>query len=120
MTATKQSPVEFFFEHAGYSYDPETQTREEGRRECAELLAAAERWASDAGLSYHWEYDGMDSSEWDSDPDPWPTWECVARDMDGEPVASLGGIDFGRDGEPWNNPHRRVIEAELASQAMPS
>jgi hypothetical protein len=33
----------FFWKHSGYSYDPKTETRAQGRRRCAEALAAPSR-----------------------------------------------------------------------------
>jgi hypothetical protein len=120
MTTSKQTPAEFFYEHAWYSHDPKTQTPEQGRRECAGLLAKAEQWGNDEGLSFEWEIDqGIDSSSFDDDPEPWALWCCLARDASGEIVASLSGIDFGRDVEPWGQAYRRVVEAELALEACP-
>jgi hypothetical protein len=39
-------------------------------------------------------------------------------DPEGTVVANLGGVDFGRDVEPWGNPYARVVEAELASDLI--
>jgi hypothetical protein len=118
MTSKKQTAVEFFYEHAGYSYDPKTQTEAEGRREGALALVKAELWAAGEGISFEWSVDELDSGEWSDDPEPWQQWVCVARDIDGSVRASLGGIDFGRDGDPYNSPYRRVVQAELALEAM--
>lgn len=136
---------QFFLKHAGYSWDPKTQTPMQGRIQCARRLAAAERKARDAGISYQWELNPLESSaEWCEDNEdggrncnPYSTWVCRAIGYCGSPddtetcedreykccenpriVASLGGIDFGRDGEPWGNPYRRVVEAELALEAL--
>lgn len=116
----------FFFAHAGYSYGP-GETPEQGRRRCAFELAKAERRASEAGWSFAWMVDPhMDSSDWDERPraiakaDAYALWGCIARDQDGEARASLWGIDFGRDGEPWGSPYRRVVEAELALEGLSS
>lgn len=118
--STKQTPVEFFYANAAYSYNPATQTEEEGRRQCAELLADAERRGSDAGLAFEWSIDrDSDSSDWSDDPDPWQVWQCLCRDESGDVVAALAGIDFGRDGDPWGDNYRRVVEAELAAEALP-
>lgn len=113
------TPYAFFRKHAGYSHNPATETEAQGRARCACNLAAAERYAGDVGLSFEWSVDDIDSSEWSDDPEPWAQWACVCRDMSGAVVASLGGIDFGRDGEPWGDPYRRVIEAELAAEVKP-
>jgi hypothetical protein len=121
MTTSKLTPFEFFYEHAGYGYDPAKQTEDEGRRESAQRLADAERWASDEGYSFEWEVDqDIDSSDFDDSPEPWALWVCVCRNLEGEVTASLCGIDFGRDGEPWGDYYRRVAEAELALETMPS
>ena len=105
----------FFYKHAGYSYTPGRETKEQGRRRCARALAAAELAARDAGASFDWDHDPDCTSADFSDADPpWRLWECIARDANGNIFASLGGIDFGRDGTPWSDPYRRVVEAELA------
>lgn len=111
------SPEQFFYDHAGYSYDPKRETPEQGRRKCARLLARAERKGSEAGLSFEWQHDDITSDEFKSSGSPWRLWACVCRSVDGEILSSLGGIDFGRDGEPWGDTYRRVIEAELALEA---
>lgn len=114
---------QFFYDNAGYSYDPAKETQEEGRRKCAVLLASAEQWAHESGYTFSWDYDSYDSSEWIDDDedggkncDPWQTLACCMIDEKGNVVQSLYNIDFGRDGQPWGNPHRRVVEAELASE----
>lgn len=113
----KPIPMRFFMAHAGYSYDPKTQTPMQGRRQCALALAAAEASASERGDSFEWGIDQYtDSSDWSDDPNPWRVWNCSARDCDGKVYASLNSIDFGRDGEPWSSPYRRVVEAELAME----
>jgi hypothetical protein len=121
---------QFFLKHAGYSYDPKTQTPMQGRVQGARRLAAAERKARDVGYSFQWSADpSCLSSDWIADDedggrncDPWHTWQCALRGtgatFQGSCGASLHGIDFGRDGEPWGNPYRRVVEAELALEAL--
>lgn len=105
----------FFYRNAGYSYTPGKETKEQGRRRCARALAAAERAALDAGASFEWDTDPDCTSADFSDADPpWRLWICIARDANGDVFASLGAIDFGRDGSPWRDPYRRVVEAELA------
>lgn len=128
------NPYQFFLRHAGYSYDPQTQTPMQGRVRNTRNLAAAERKARDAGLWFKWEVDpdstsadfgdNLDNGELGA---PWQLWQCCACSPNESPgrfsnlstvLASLGGIDFGRDGEPWGNPYRRVVEAELALEAL--
>ena len=127
---------QFFLKHAGFSYDPKTETRMQGRMKCARMLAKAEREARDGGFSYQWSIDpDILSSDWihdnedgERDHDPWHTWQC-AMYAPYKPqeeyyglrpgiVASLHGIDFGRDGKPWGNPYKRVVEAELAIDGL--
>jgi hypothetical protein len=111
---TQQSPVRFFMEHAGFSYRPGQETEYQGRYRCARALAAAERKARDAGFSWTGEVDEIDSSEWSDEEPPYRQWLCIMRDAEGKVRGSLGGVDFGRDGEPWGDSYRRVVEAELA------
>ena len=111
------APQQFFFDHAAYSYDPKTGTPEQGRTRCALNLAAAEAMGREAGLSFEWQVDPyINSSDFSDDPEPWQLWSCLAHDSKGAVVQSLGGIDFGRDGTPWGNDYRRVVEAELADE----
>ena len=110
---TKQE--QFFYDNAGYSYDPETETPEQGRTHCARQLAAAETKAAQAGVYAQWMTDPhTDSSDWSDDPEPWATWCVTITHPETGQSDSLGGVDFGRDGEPWGNPYARVVEAELA------
>ena len=114
-------PENFFFEQAGYSYDPKRETEKQGRQRGAKALAAAERKGSDAGFSFHWEIDQLcDSSEFSKERPAWQLWACCCRNSQGRVRASLCGIDFGRDGAPWGEPYRRVVEAELALEALAS
>lgn len=118
MTATND-PVEFFYEWAGYGYTPGKETPERGRRNGAVALADAERRAAELGWSFEWEIDPhIDSSDFSDDPEPWQLWCCCCRDEDGNVLSSLSGIDFGRDVEPWGQPYRRVVQAELALEAL--
>jgi hypothetical protein len=83
-------------------------------------LARAEARADDAGLIFRWEADDLaydtfvDHDEWcrkDCGKDHEVLW-CAVSDGGSETLASLGSIiDASRD-------YRRVIEAELASEAL--
>jgi hypothetical protein len=99
--------TKFFYDHAGWSYDPKTEAAERGRQRVAQLLAKAEAWAKIEGLWFDWQPD-MDSSYEDNAP----RWMCLAK-LDDTVWASLGGIDTDPDN---GDPDRRVIEAELASE----
>ncbi len=93
---------QFFYDNAGWSYNPATQTEEQGRIECAKRLAQAELEARAAGISYSWDREDCDCEEKDHN-----SYYCMACDGD-TLVASLGMI-CGPTRE-----YRRVIEAELA------
>ena len=110
---------QFFLANAGFSYDPITETPEVGRERAARLLARAERRASAEGYVFCWRHDpDIDSSEF-SDAEPaYRLWVCTAWKPAHECVASLGGVDFGPDGDPWGSDYRRVVEAELALEAL--
>jgi hypothetical protein len=114
------TPAAFFWAHAGYSYDPKTQTPATGRRECAESLTRAESLASEAGYSFEWSIDPDTDSSSFRNGKPYALWQCFMRDPAGKIAGSLGGIDFGRHGEPWGDNYRRVIQAELSSEIDPA
>lgn len=118
-TMKPQTPFQFFLKHAGWSYDPKTQTIMQAKAACARALAKAERRARDTGLSFAWHIDNFEGSkEWTNEKPAWATWQCLCRNASGDVVASLYGIDFGRNGEPWGDSYRRVVEAELALEAL--
>jgi hypothetical protein len=118
-TKRANEAVVFFLENAGFSYNPKTETQEQGKMRCARILAKAERQASERGFFYRWSIDPHnDSSDFDDDHEPWQLWQCSMYNADGRIVNSLHGIDFGRDVEPWGNNYRRVVEAELATDGL--
>ncbi len=125
MTSTDLFPAHltaaqrFFYKHAGYSYHPDRETQEEGKQRTAQALAAAEAWASEQGYSFEWREDDHDSSDWSDEPDPWPQFVCIMRDPAGQIVDTLGGVDFGRQADPYAHPHRREVEAQLAAGIRP-
>jgi hypothetical protein len=109
----------FFYENAGYSYDPKIETKAQGRKRCAKFYAKAEADAREAGVSFVWDIDPHCTSRDFSDARPiWALWECRALDAKGRVAASLGGVDFGRNGDPWSGSYRRVVEAELAGEVL--
>ncbi len=108
MSLELRDAFRFFLENAGYATPP-------GRAACALDLARAEQDAELMGFSF----------EWVSDDDPdlsWMTPEelaqdheslgCIVRNASGTSVGSLWGI-IDPDAD-----YRRVIEAELASEAL--
>ncbi|MGB7728409.1 MAG: hypothetical protein WBL50_10275 [Candidatus Acidiferrum sp.] len=109
----------FFYENAGYSYDPKKETAEQGRIRCAKQLADAERLAVSYGFTFEWEEDwsigshrkyyGEDSVY--ADHEPHTCESCIVRDEDVNVLGSLGCIDDA------DSNYRRVIQAELADEA---
>lgn len=108
----------FFLANAGYSYDPSRETPIQGRRRCAKQYAEAEKAGREAGLSFEWTQDDITSAEFTDEEPSWLLWVCRCHNADGEIVESLAGIDFGRDGGPWGDSYRRVVEAELACEYL--
>jgi hypothetical protein len=114
LTADEQ----FFFDNAGWSHDPLTESPREGRARCARELAAAEEWARDNGYTVEWEGDWQVRSHiaeyrYDAEPETCEMALLFPPD-DGESVcvASRGCVD---NAEPEN---RRVVAAELALEVM--
>ena len=120
------TPEHFFYEHAGYSFDPKRETALEGRMQRAIELATAEREGKTRGLRYVWDVDPeSDSSDFSDERPAWCSYRCAVIQADDEDnfLATLCGIDFGRehsagDEPPRDHPYRRVVNAELASQAI--
>ena len=107
----------FFYDNAGYSWNPVTETQDEGRTRCARELADAEARGRDAGLSFDWSIDQDGDSRDYAKGARYALWQCVCLNAEGEAVAYLGGVDFGRNGSPHSDNYRRVVEAELAQEA---
>lgn len=109
-TDTLTLDQQFFHDNAGFSYDPRTETPEQGRIRGAIALAEAERVARNSGCFYEWDVDP------DCDDTLYPLYSCVMRDADHKLVGCLGGINFGPEGSPCGDPYKRVVEAELACE----
>lgn len=110
------TPYRFFYRNAGFAWG-EGETKAQGRARGARALAAAEAWMQENGAVYQWKHDGTASAEFTGKKPGYALWECcMYQVIDNELVfvESLGGIDFGENGEPWGNDYRRVVEAELA------
>ena len=114
---TKQQ--QFFYDNAGFSYDPATETQEQGKQRCAIALANAETKAAQEGIEFVIEPDPDADESWmDGESqeyqDKWrgKAWQVVLWDADGKNVlASLGGC-YG------DKKYERVVRAELALEAM--
>lgn len=98
------TPAEqFFFTHAGYSYDPCSETPEQGRTRCAQRLAAAEAEADRRGWWVEWiDDDGEEDGR----------WCALLRDSGSAVLGSLGGLDV------CAGPYARVVAAELAADVL--
>lgn len=120
--------AQFFFEHAGYSHDPKTETPAEGRTRGAMDLAAAEAVFMaafrDLDVGIQWEFDPEGEADYKADrkagrlahgikhPDSIERAHIWHRDEQGHEtsLAALCGI---WDATP---DYRRVIRAELAKE----
>lgn len=104
--------IEFFLANAGYSYDPKTETPEEGRLRCATGLAEAEAWAHQVDLDFVWEQD-IDGAEALNEHGHFEVYdaEVCSAILLGDCLAMLCGIIAPSAG------YRRVAEAELACEA---
>lgn len=118
MTSNEQ----FFYDHAGFSYDPKTETEEQGKGRRAREMARAEQYGREHGWVFEWR-DDQDADHsfvegWT--PEEQAEWRevehealfCVLKDTDGKVLESLGGIF-----DPTTE-YGRVVEAELASEAL--
>jgi hypothetical protein len=118
MMIGKNDAVQFFYENAGYVWNSANETQEQGHIRWAKGLANYEYLAWMKNYSYEWKQDYIDSSDFSDEEPYYPLWYCAIRNEAGEIVASLSAIDFGRDKEPWGNDYKRVVEAELACEAL--
>jgi hypothetical protein len=116
----KMTPAEkFFYKHAGFCFDPQTETRAQGKRRCAVEMAEAEAYMQDVGWYCEWSEDWEIGSHKDyygkgscyEDREPNTCEYCILFDENGDMLASLGCIDDA------SADYRRVIEAELADEA---
>lgn len=113
-TSTLTPDEQFFFDHAGWSHNPKTETSEEGHIRCAVALAAAERRLMvHANAWCEWAEDTDGVSDLRTDRETYTTCECACIRIDGIVVASLGCIVDATDD------YRRVFRAELALEAFP-
>lgn len=118
---------QFFYDNAGYSYDYDRENKTSGKTRTAILLAMAEREARRRNWLYEWSID--DDAEITPADGYYVSgaehWKVLLRDADRTVLGSLGSIDLGfahgNSGEPKrpeNDPYHRVVQAELASEAL--
>jgi hypothetical protein len=94
MHIPSETSVEFFRQHV------------RGSRAHATLLAGAVLWAADGGYGYEWIKEAGE-------------WACILWSPHGVVSRSIPGLALTAR-HPWADPRRRVIEAELALEVMPS
>lgn len=105
--------AKFFEQHAGYGHIPGKETPAQGRARGARSLAAAEREGKRRGWNVEWEYDPLPYDMGDAETEmPNEVLVAVLKDQQGNVLASVGGI-----GDP-SRQYRRVVEAELMSEAL--
>lgn len=124
---------QFFHDNAGFSWNPQTETQEQGKERCAREIARAEEYAREHGWYAEWELEQENPRDVLGEPDevngPFydPTNDFVScvlwSNPDDSPaftsevLASLGMIEESKDVRERQN-YRRVIEAELALEAL--
>jgi hypothetical protein len=104
--------IAFFRKHAGYARKP-SESVSHARARCARELARAEAEASARGWRVEWEGDPEPYQIGDAEDEmPSEVLGAVLRDENGHVLGSLWGI-----GDPTRQ-YRRVVEAELADEAL--
>jgi hypothetical protein len=116
--AKLSTSVKFFREHAAFSFDPKTETKEAGRTRSAQNLAAAEGIAREAGYAFEWQVSDIDSADFSDSRPTWKLYDCIMHDATGHVVRSLAACDFGRNASGPYGDYRRVVEAELAAEEL--
>lgn len=110
--------VKFFYDNAGWSHDPVRETSDQGRIRCAEALARAEQRRKNEGAWVAWERDdfpfGDDIHESHECGYIATVWQYDAETDAPVCLASLSAVDAEAGDD-----YRRVVEAELASEAWP-
>lgn len=104
---------QFFYDNAGFSYEPGKESQEDGHIRCARRLATAEAYARNADWWYEWlrqdwQECGCQLTSYHE------VWTCILFKSESrrEVLAALGSIC-----QP-SSKYRRVIRAELAMEAM--
>jgi hypothetical protein len=115
-TVTLTAAEEFYYEHAGWSFDPALETSGSGRTRNAILLAQAAEWLAESDAEVHWMPDD-DQEAARGDGEEGTLWVAVLYNGGQHVLASLGGVGFS-SGAPWGAPHAKVVEAELAVEAL--
>lgn len=112
--------IKFFHEHNGVSWNPATETEEQGRVRCAREAANLEAMFDAWGFTFSWDID-EDGSVLEPDDNirhngDRTFWICSIFAW-GENVGCLCGIDLGHN-DPRSDPYARVVQVELAREHM--
>jgi len=112
--APSSKAVDFFRKHAGYAVRP-GESKAKAKTRGAQALARAEAEAEARGWAVVWE---DDPEEWQGDVErPFEVLTAELRDADGHSLAFLGGNGMTGN-RKTDADYRRVIEAELADEAL--
>jgi hypothetical protein len=116
MDRARKEALRFFMDHAGYSYDPATETPFQGRWRTAKALTDAERRLKAGPFYVTTEPDDM---PWDADV-PWdgPVLVVTLWSVDGSDTPTMLGSLSGI-GAYEGDPYLRVVAAELADEYLP-
>ncbi len=107
--------TEFFYNNATRAHRPDSPVSKFDQWWAgAEDLRVARERALVAGYTFDWSQDGLTNREWTNEGPEYMTWVCEIFTPIGHVCGSLGGIDLGENGSPYNEPHAKVCEAELA------
>lgn len=115
MSKTLTKSETFFYDNAGFSYDPRTETEDQGKIRCAKSLAEAEQDAELVGIEFEWNYDDNADYSWMDEEEKQKDHcveYCLAKNPLTKETTALCGI-FDADAN-----YRRVVEAELASEII--
>jgi|SRR5262252_38931 len=102
---------QFFYDNGATSWNPQTETQEQGRERGAKELAAAEQHALEQNWHFDWDADDPCDHEdgvCSREPEYCQLWDAERENL----LASLSMICDADDN------YRRVVQAELALEAM--
>lgn len=101
----------FFWNNAGWSYDPRKETQARGRTLCAKAMADAEQAYQDAEAYANWCFKIV-PDELATFDEGAPRWLMYIEDTQGHVMASLGAVDDD------SKDYSRVIRAELSLELV--
>jgi hypothetical protein len=120
------TPAEkFFYDHAGFSYPSgaDAAGRERAKIDQAKALARAEAEAEERGWTVEWSHSENPDTSWmndeqleDYESGRTEILDAVLFDEEGNVIGSLGEVGLSARGP--RDPYGRVVEAELALEAL--